>query len=406
MKKIILLIFVFFTTGALAQIKIGDNPQSIEKTSLLELESSSKVLVISRVSEREMIELNPLEGAIVYNIDASCIYYYDGSNWNNLCGSGGTADIPWGSITGNLVNQTDIALKFQNYVDLSSPQIVAGEKEFTNKVTIDTGNFDEQVAEFNGRVKGADAIEMQEFVTKAQLDALGNSSDWGAIEGSITNQEDLIAEFQKFVDLTSAQSIGGEKTFTDKMILDTGNFSDQVAEFKGRVKGEEGTEPEDFVTKAQLDGIVGSSFVGSEGSIFFADEALGSPAENPSNLYWDNFNRQLRVGEFNDLIQFGSFSDNVTTLNIKGSISKPVHQATTLTEEHYTTIISWSTYITLPDPSTCFGRVYVIKIRPNIRVQIRGYTGYLDSSSIRRLEFPSGEVTQLQSNGYNWEQIN
>lgn len=323
MKKIILVVLLIVTYNISAQIKIGNNPQTLDGSSLLELESSSKVLVISKMSEDEMLALTPLQGAIAYNTDASCIFYFDGDSWKNLCSS-------------------------------VSSDIIA----------------------------------------------------WGTITGVLTEQDDLVAEFQNYVDLVSVQSIGGEKTLTDKLTVNTGDINAQIAEFVGRVKGVDGTSPEDFVTKAQLDNISNGSHFGTEGSIYFADSDLGGPTENPNNLFWDNSNKQLRIGEFTDLMQFGSFSDNLSTVNIQGSVSKPVHQATTLTEEHYTTIISWSTYITLPDPATCYGRVYVVKIRPNVRVQIRGYTGYLDSASVRRLEFPSGEVTQLQSNGFNWEQIN
>ncbi|MCE2611470.1 hypothetical protein LVD13_00700 [Flavobacteriaceae bacterium D16] len=67
------------------QIKIGDNPQNLDAGSVLELESSNRALVITRLTTVEMDNLTPLAGALIYNIDTECIYYYDGSVWINLC---------------------------------------------------------------------------------------------------------------------------------------------------------------------------------------------------------------------------------------------------------------------------------------------------------------------------------
>ena len=67
------------------QIKIGDNPQNLDPGSVLELESGNRALVITRLSDEQMNNLTPLPGALVYNLDAGCIYYYDGTDWINLC---------------------------------------------------------------------------------------------------------------------------------------------------------------------------------------------------------------------------------------------------------------------------------------------------------------------------------
>lgn len=67
------------------QIKIGDNPQNLDAGSVLELESSNRALVITRLSSAEMDNLAPLPGALIYNTDTECIHYYDGNGWINLC---------------------------------------------------------------------------------------------------------------------------------------------------------------------------------------------------------------------------------------------------------------------------------------------------------------------------------
>ncbi|VXB12472.1 beta strand repeat-containing protein [Maribacter litoralis] len=87
MKAIIF--FIFFILLAIppvfGQIKIGDNPQNIDASSVLELESTSKVLVITRVTTAEMEAITPQRGGMVYNTDTECINYYDGTQWINLC---------------------------------------------------------------------------------------------------------------------------------------------------------------------------------------------------------------------------------------------------------------------------------------------------------------------------------
>lgn len=83
--KLPLILLLFINTILYAQVKIGDNPSIIEPTSILELESSDKVLVISRMSATQMNAIVPLKGALVFNTDANCVFMYDGAAWRSLC---------------------------------------------------------------------------------------------------------------------------------------------------------------------------------------------------------------------------------------------------------------------------------------------------------------------------------
>lgn len=91
MRKIpVILLLAFFAMPAIyGQIKIGDNPQAISPTSVLELESNDRVLVITRINTAQMDAIVPNQGAMVYNTDTQCIHYYDGVQWVNLCNSAG-----------------------------------------------------------------------------------------------------------------------------------------------------------------------------------------------------------------------------------------------------------------------------------------------------------------------------
>ncbi|WP_324024257.1 hypothetical protein QSV08_14420 [Maribacter sp. BPC-D8] len=82
---ILITFFLTITYCSYAQVKIGDDVSSIHNSSLLELESTSKVLVLSRVSNTQMLQITPLNGAMVYNIDNQCVFTFNGTQWINLC---------------------------------------------------------------------------------------------------------------------------------------------------------------------------------------------------------------------------------------------------------------------------------------------------------------------------------
>ncbi len=85
LKLALLLLMLFTSLTGSAQIKIGDNPQNIDAGSLLELESTNRAFVITRVTTAQMNAIIPIEGAMVYNTEIQCLHYYDGANWLNLC---------------------------------------------------------------------------------------------------------------------------------------------------------------------------------------------------------------------------------------------------------------------------------------------------------------------------------
>ncbi|TLF41537.1 hypothetical protein, partial [Maribacter aurantiacus] len=83
--SILSLVLSMVASVAMAQIKIGDNPQTLDPSSLLELESNSRVLVISKVSTAQMEAIAPQRGGMVYNTDTECVHYFNGAQWVNLC---------------------------------------------------------------------------------------------------------------------------------------------------------------------------------------------------------------------------------------------------------------------------------------------------------------------------------
>ncbi len=89
----ILLCALLLTTVVQAQVKVGDNPTSINPNSVLEIESTNKGLLLPRVTLSSTTNFVPLathvEGMVVYNTatagDVTPGYYYnDGTQWVRL----------------------------------------------------------------------------------------------------------------------------------------------------------------------------------------------------------------------------------------------------------------------------------------------------------------------------------
>ncbi len=84
---------LFVGSPLMAQVKIGDNPNSINSSSILELESASKALLLPRVPLQGLNIKAPVDNAVagmhVYNITESAElqageYFFDGAAWVRL----------------------------------------------------------------------------------------------------------------------------------------------------------------------------------------------------------------------------------------------------------------------------------------------------------------------------------
>jgi hypothetical protein len=107
MKKQILFflsITICFSGNLFAQVKIGDNPTTIGSSSLVEMESTNKGLVIPRMTTAQLLAIaSPVQGMVVYNTDSNCIVQRTSIAWQYLCQTGGPGTptpIDW-HLTGN-----------------------------------------------------------------------------------------------------------------------------------------------------------------------------------------------------------------------------------------------------------------------------------------------------------------
>ncbi len=95
------LLFVLSATSVVfSQIKIGDNPRTLNPDAILEIESTTKGVLLPRLALRSTTSPFPLKkfttGMLVYNIASindltPGIYYCDGTKWTR--GNSGSASV-------------------------------------------------------------------------------------------------------------------------------------------------------------------------------------------------------------------------------------------------------------------------------------------------------------------------
>ncbi len=88
MKHFISIVLFCCTCLCFGQVKIGNDINTIDGASLLELDSETKAFVPTRITNQQMNAMIPLNGALIYNTDYDCIFTFDGAAWKSLCNSG------------------------------------------------------------------------------------------------------------------------------------------------------------------------------------------------------------------------------------------------------------------------------------------------------------------------------
>lgn len=111
---IIFLLGTLYFSSVQAQVKIGTNPNTIEKSALLELESQTEGLLLPRLTDTLAINtLNPPSGMLIYLNKApkAGVYIRTNGGWNFLSGGGSNMTTPSAttSITGTIQLAGDLA---------------------------------------------------------------------------------------------------------------------------------------------------------------------------------------------------------------------------------------------------------------------------------------------------------
>ncbi len=122
-KQILVLVFICPIFIGKSQIKLGANVTSISSSSLLELESTTKGLLFTRVNSTQMNAITGVKGLVVFNTDSNCLFNHTGTSWISLCRTGiSSLNGAWlttgnSSSGGNFIgttNSSDLVIKTNN----------------------------------------------------------------------------------------------------------------------------------------------------------------------------------------------------------------------------------------------------------------------------------------------------
>ncbi|MBU2973649.1 hypothetical protein [Zobellia sp. B3R18] len=195
MKNVPLIVLLFLAQLAYSQVKIGDNINQIDAASLMELESASRVLVVTRVTNAQMSAITPLNGALVFNTDEACLFQYKNNVWTSLC-----VNVAAGETVTALLDNNDGTVTYTNEagtpVTFSKANLtdnLDGSFTFTNGSSalnfVGTDNQNLESATLD-QTSSSLLIEIESgSSTSADLSALEESADIAAVQNDVDQNE-------------------------------------------------------------------------------------------------------------------------------------------------------------------------------------------------------------------------
>ncbi|MGQ0739975.1 MAG: hypothetical protein ACT4OJ_13045, partial [Bacteroidota bacterium] len=181
MKNLFVAVLIFCALSAGAQVKIGDNPNTINANSLLEMESTNKGFLAPRVTLTSVTSVSPLSGTVpagmlVYNSAGSLTYgyyYWDGSEWKKL--DNGNDNLISKSADATLLKSETIVLG-SNDIVLTLPTVTSSDNGLSISVK-NTGTYTDLVTvKGNGSatIDGRDSSNLTRHVGQTFIASGGN----------------------------------------------------------------------------------------------------------------------------------------------------------------------------------------------------------------------------------------
>jgi hypothetical protein len=139
MKNQMIAVFLLFSLYANAQVKIGDNSNTINTNSLLELESTNKGFLPPRIALNSISSVSPLTGTVtagmlVYSTGGSLTdgyYYWNGTEWRRI-GNGETHLVSKSASA--TLTKTETFVLASNDITLTLPTVISADDG--NEITI------------------------------------------------------------------------------------------------------------------------------------------------------------------------------------------------------------------------------------------------------------------------------
>jgi len=182
-RVLVFICFIVLSTGSYAQLKIGDNPTSIQKSSILELESTRQGLLLPRLADTAAINmLTPPDGMIIFlNTDKSLRLRSNGQ-WKKIADFSEAAS-NW-SLNGN--SGTDSALNFIGTLD-GKPLVM--KTNGANRLIISSdGNVGIGTTNPSARLNVDGSVKLQNLATgTSELDVLVLAADGSVYKRSMSS---------------------------------------------------------------------------------------------------------------------------------------------------------------------------------------------------------------------------
>lgn len=286
-KQKSLIVFLFLLgTGfvANAQLKVGDNPTNIQKSSILELESTRQGLLLPRLADTAAINaLTPPDGMIIYlNTDKSLRLRSNGA-WKKIADLS-EATSNW-SLKGNA--GTDPATQFIGTLD-GQPLVMRTDN--TERLRIDANgnigigtNAPTAKLNVNGSVKfdslAAGTSELQVLVLNADGSVYKRTMSSSAFESAIKAINGIQKQTLSF---TAAAS-----TTTDTVAIENRNSDSTIAMYLPVQNGSSASKPYGFLTYGDWQKVQSAIQTITIGAVASASNASGA------SIIVDSTSRQI-----------------------------------------------------------------------------------------------------------------
>jgi hypothetical protein len=132
MKQLFTLAFLLIVLVGKTQVKIGNNPATIDANSLLEMEATDKGFLPPRVTLTSLTSASPLTGTVpagmlVYNSAGSLaygFYYWDGTEWKKI--GNGLKDVVTKTANATLTKSESVVLA-SNDITITLPVVTSAD---------------------------------------------------------------------------------------------------------------------------------------------------------------------------------------------------------------------------------------------------------------------------------------
>jgi hypothetical protein len=424
MKKIILLVslksFMFYS-------QVGIGTTSPDPSSVLDIQATSKGLLIPRINLTTNPVLNPQKSLLVWNTDTSVysegFYYFDGNIWTrlqnnniwNTTGNMGTSEVT--DFLGNIDNKS-LAIRTNNITRMRIGSEAAG-SSFTNvSMSLNpSSSYTGSIVSLNNTLdvqngsSAANVFGIENLMYLRNGSAISNTFRairnrlWNVQTANYPNVVGTLNEYRgEVTDITSF------KGFTNTYDFRSGSNTTEMMGFSNEFTGQmNGTITSYYGFYSGIH----SGLSGYTNYYGFYQPNVGTASNRYAFFYdGDGINTKDVVVTGTGRIGIGTNVPH-SSLQAEGSLSMKYDTTGTstgvytVTSDHYTIrIFNQISSIVLPNPNTCKGRIYILIGSNGISAKSVTVTGgaviYDDVSNTTISTISSGQRYQIQSDGQDW----